>query len=138
MPEHEPEASPESYPGEEREPKQPSYSVEDLLEAMVVAKDFPGVRGADEAAKARRPELVGDAHELLGRYKIGIEPDFDYLADAIDFVWAEVARPELVGLPSEEAAKRRGELEESRGQREAEFVKQAYERLLVRRKQHGG
>jgi len=137
VPEQEPEASSQGEPAEEQEPEELSYSVNDLVEAMVIAADLPGVRGPDEAATARRFELVGKTRELLDRYRIGVEPDFEYIAEAIDFVWEEARRPDLIGLPPDEATKRRGELEASRAQREAEFVKKAYGRL-VERKQPGG
>ncbi len=137
MPEQEPPLGPEIPLGEEREKEEPSYTVGDVVEAMIVAK-WPRLRSSDPELVTRRTRLVQEARGLLDRYKIGTTPDFEYLAEAIDFAWEEGAQPELVGLPSEEVAKRRAQLEASRAQREAEFVKMAYERLVERKRLHGG
>ena len=105
---------------------------------MSVAMDLPGIRGPEEQAGAKRAAVVGKAQEILNRYKIGTEPDFEFLSELIYFSWTETTQPELIGLSAEDAAKKKAELAEQTAQREAEFIKQQYQRLLERRGQQSG
>lgn len=132
MPEQEPGINPENLQDKEEERQEQLYKRDKLLEGMIVAS-VPGVQGTEESAIQNRRKLVGRVGEILDRYRLGVEPDFEYIAEVISYAWDEGLAPELTARSPEEAASERAELEKNRDEQETEFVKGAYERLAKRR-----